>query len=98
MGLVRLALLAAALLLVLGSCGGAVKKVQGLVVDVQSSSITDLDSVTVRDERGTLWTFKVGSSVSFSQSHLREHQAFAWPVTVFYEETPEGLLANSITD
>ena len=98
MGWVRIALLAVALLLVLGACGGGVKKVQGLVVDVQSSSITDLDSVTVRDESGKLWAFKSGSSVSFSPSHLREHQVFAWPVTVFYEETPEGLLANNITD
>ncbi len=67
-------------------------------MDVQSNSITDLDSVTVRDESGKLWTFKAESSLSFSPSHLREHQAFAWPVTVFYEETSEGLLANNITD
>ncbi|MCE2463856.1 MAG: hypothetical protein J4F46_08105 [Dehalococcoidia bacterium] len=98
MGRVRITLLAVALLLVLGACGGGVKKVQGLVVDVQSSSITDLDSVTVRDDSGRLWAFKAGSSVSFSPSHLREHQAFAWPVIVFYEETPEGLLAYNITD
>ena len=95
---VRLTLVAVALLLVLGACGDGVKKVQGLVVDVQSGSITDLDSVTVRDESGKLWTFKAEGSLSFSPSHLREHQAFAWPVTVFYEETPEGLLANGITD
>ena len=61
-------------------------------------SITDLDSVTVRDESGKLWTFKTEGFLGFSPSHLREHQAFAWSVTVFYEETPDGLLANSITD
>ena len=80
-----------------GACGDG-EKVRGLVVEVQGGSITELESLTVRDEAGRLWTFKAEGFVGFTPSHLREHRDFLLPVTVRYRETPEGLLIVSIAD
>ena len=77
---------------------GATLEVQGLVVEVRGDSLTKVDSLSVRDEAGKLWTFTTEGFVGLTPSHLREHRALALPVTVRYRETPDGLLALSVTD
>ena len=74
------------------------RSVRGTIADVEAESITSFRSLTVQDEAGTLWTFRSEGFVGFTPSHLREHQAFALPITVRYMETPEGLLALGASD
>ena len=73
-------------------------EIRGLVADVQAGSILKLDSLTIRDEEGRLWSFKVEGQLGFTPSHLREHQVLAQPVIVRYRETPDGLVALDLTD
>ena len=104
MGLLRRACLAIALaaLTVTLACGDESKgqelRVRGLVVEVRAASLTELSFLSVRDDRGTLWEFTAQGFAGLTPSHLREHQAFQQPVTVRYVETPDGLVAVSLTD
>ena len=72
--------------------------VQGVVVDVQSTSLTTLKSLTIRDDSGKEWTFSARGPLGFTPSHLREHQTFAHPVTVRYRQTNDGLVAINVSD
>ena len=72
--------------------------VRGLVVEVSAESLTDLASLTIRDEPGDLWTLTAEGFVGMTPSHLREHQLLGQPVSVSYKETPDGLVAIRITD
>ena len=68
------------------------------MVGVQSASLTEVQSLVVRDDDGVLWVFRTQGPIGFTPSHLKEHQVFGQPVTVLYRETDEGLLAMEVTD
>jgi hypothetical protein len=100
---------AAALLLalaLLSGCGGGTEAtpeggglVQGLVVAVEGRSITELESLAIRDEAGKIWTFASGASfVGFTASHLREHQLLGQPVVVTYVVEGDTLVVVDIAD
>ena len=96
--------LALALTLALG-CGGSPPtaqpggQVRGFVVEVVGSSITDLDTLRVRDQAGDIWTFTGDdSNVGLSPSHLREHQLLGETVLVTYTNRGGTLVAVDITD
>ena len=74
------------------------KEIRGLVVEVKAASLIELESLTVRDEQGRLWSFTTEGPIDNTPSHVREHQVRALPVTVYYRETPKGLVAVSVTD
>ena len=81
------------------ACGGDdIKKIRGAVVGVQPASLTEVQSLVVRDDDGVLWAFRTEGPIGFTPSHLKEHQVFGQPVTVLYRETDEGLLAIEVTD
>ncbi len=81
------------------ACGGdEIKQVRGAVVGVQPASLTEVQSLVVRDDEGGLWAFRTEGPIGFTPSHLREHQVFGQPVTVLYRETDDGLLAVEVTD
>ena len=88
-----------------GACGSdprtvtdEVKEVRGLVIEVQAGSVTNLDSLTIRDEAGALRTFRAEGFVGLTPSHLREHKALRLPVTVRYRDTPDGATVVSVID
>ena len=100
---------AAALVLALAllpGCGGNTEAtpegrglVQGLVVAVEGRSIIELESLSIRDEAGKVWTFTSGAGyVGFTPSHLREHQLLGHPVAVTYVVEGDTLVALEITD
>ena len=100
---------AAALVLalaLLSGCGGQTEatpesglQVKGLVAAVEGRSITELESLEIRDETGKNWTFTAGAGfVGFTPSHLREHQLQGHPVTVTYAAEGDTLVAVNITD
>ena len=78
--------------------GSDTMTVRGMIVELESRSLTELVSITIRDENGNLVVFRSEGFVGFTPSHLREHQALGIPVTVHFKETSEGLLAVRIID
>ena len=87
-------------------CGGGAdatseggEPVQGLVVEVVGRSITELDTLRVRDEDGKVWTFTSGEGfVGFTPSHLRQHQLLGHAVRVTYVVRGDTLVVVSIAD
>ncbi len=77
------------------------KSAQGLVTDVRSSSLLQVDSFTFPILGGLSLEFIVDEASDFGEftpSHLRQHGVLNEPVTVFFRETPKGLVAERITD
>ena len=75
-----------------------VSEVRGLLVEVESVSLTELDSLVLQDGAGKCWTFRAAGFIGITPSHLREHMALALPVTVRYRETADGLLVVEVAD
>lgn len=84
------------------SCGGAqVKSFQGVITSVDATSVLEWKSISVQDSGGTQLTFLRSDKLDlrfWRASHLREHMLEAAPITVFYEETSQGLMAVRIED
>ncbi len=78
--------------------GEASGEVEGLVVEVVGRNIVELETLGIRAEDGTVWTFTAEGPLEFSPSHLREHQLFGETVTVSYVRRGELLVAVKITD
>jgi hypothetical protein len=81
-----------------------VRTVRGVLMDVRASSLVHAESVTLRDEDGRVWTFRVDPEVVTnpeepqSASHLRQHMVLGEPMLVRYRETSGGPLALRILD
>ena len=89
------------------SCGGSSAtdtvqssgQVRGLVVEVVSRSITEVDSLRIRDEAEDVWTFVADEGfIGISPSHVREHQLLGQTVLVTYESRGDSLVAVNISD
>ena len=78
--------------------GEASGEVEGLVVEVTGRNIVELETLGIRAEDGTVWTFTAEGPLEFSPSHLREHQLFGETVTVSYVRRGELLVAVKISD
>ena len=78
--------------------------VRGVLLDVRAASIVHAESVTLRDDDGRVWTFRVDPEVATnrqepqSAAHLRQHLALGDAVRVRYRDTPDGPLAVRILD
>lgn len=70
----------------------------GVIIDVQSTSISAVDSFTLRDNDGETLTFRVAPDAvddpieGLFPSHLRTHALAAEQVTVIYREENGALL------
>ena len=99
---VHVAVLLALVLAVTAGCtGNASRSAQGEIIDVQATSLTEWDSLTVRTASGEELTFLSGAGIDlvfWRASHLREHMLAGEHVTVTYETTDPGLVATSIDD
>ena len=73
-------------------------QVTGLVIEVQGANFSAPDSLIVRDDTQKIWRFAVEDSVTFSTSHIRDHQNRLESVTVYFRETDTGLVAVTVTD
>ena len=70
-----------------------------MVVEVVGRSITELDSLRIRDEAGKEWTFASDEGfVGFTPSHLREHQLMGATVVVTYVRQGDTLVAVDVGD
>ena len=72
------------------ACGPAAQTAAGFVVDVKSSSVTQVDSFTLRTSEGSELVFTVGAleldGDAFPAGHLREHMALGQAVAVAYRD------------
>ena len=61
--------------------------VQGIIVAVQATSLTDVQRFTLRTPAGAAIEFKLGAlenPTDFPPGHLAEHQATSAPVLVYF--------------
>lgn len=98
----RAILVSALLVAVLAACGDQGLTAAGYVIDVQSTSLTQVESFTVRTPAGAEMLFKVGrldlTGGAFPAGHLREHMALVQPVAVGYREDSGEYVAYRLTD
>ena len=80
-----------------GSDGG-LRQVRGQVVEVVARSITEVETLRVRDEDGREYVFVTEGFVGFTPSHLREHSLFGQTVLVKYREKDGRLVAVTTED
>jgi hypothetical protein len=90
------------------ACGGKMtgqpQAVEGVLLRVDSSSLTRIDAVVLRDDTGHEWTFRVTGETSGADGepkpnpgHLRQHMATGDRMIVRYLDSSEGRLATQIT-
>lgn len=99
-----LAALFAASLLVAAACGGdnGDRSVEGIITDVQSSSLTEIDLFTVRTNDGETIVFRIAPDAhpepeeGFVPGHLRSHAVGAEQVKVYYREENGEFLATRL--
>ncbi len=73
----------------------------GLIVDVESASLTDVRGFTLRTADGTETRYRMGvleNGAEFPPGHLVEHQVTAEPVRVFFREENGERVAYRIDD
>ena len=97
-----LSILLAAVLIGCSAAQPEPKQVQGVLLDVRSTSLTALEAARLRTDDGRELTFlpspELESDPEFSPSHLRAHMARVDRVEVTYRETEGGLVALKIRD
>ena len=86
----------------LAACGPAPQTVAGFVIDVKSTSLTQVQSFTLRTQDGQELVFRVGrlelDGGAFPAGHLREHMAFNQAVAVAYREEDGERVAYRLAD
>ncbi len=73
----------------------------GVVVAVESVSLTDVRGFTIRTSDGRTVEFRIGTlenGAQFPPGHLVEHQATSAPVKVFYRDVGTAHVAYRIED
>lgn len=86
----------------IAACGPQPRTVAGFVVNVKSTSITEVESFTLRTPEQTEIVFGVGQveldGGAFPAGHLREHMALGQPVAVAYREEDGEKVAFRLVD
>ena len=79
--------------------GTVPERLRGVIVDVEASGITEVESFTLRSG-GRTYEIDVTkeTDLAFPPAHLSEHRASGEPVVVELEEADGGLVATSVDD
>ena len=92
------ALLVAAVLALLASCGDA-ESVRGRIVGVESDGVLAPRSIEVIDGAGRRWEFEVRDVFGhFTPSHLRQHMLSGERIEVFYSREGDLLVVRRLED
>jgi hypothetical protein len=101
-GRARVASAIALALVVLGACEAAESTATGIVVDVEGTTVTEIQAFTLRTQPGQDVRFEIGqpemADGAFPASHLREHMALASAVVVDFRPDGERLVAFRLSD
>ena len=88
--------------LALAACGSSGKVAEGIVTDVQETSLTDVSSFTLRTKDGQEMRFAIGKleldGNAFNAGHLQVHRLSAQPIAVAYREEGGNLVAYRLVD
>jgi hypothetical protein len=88
--------------LMIAACGPSPQTAAGFVVDVQSTSLTEITSFTLRTEDGEELAFRVGAldlnGGGFPGTHLREHMITNQPVAVAFDVEGQDRVATRLVD
>ena len=72
--------------------------VRGVVIGVDSASISELRTLDVEDRMGEKWHFVAVNYMGFTPSHLREHMLSGLPISVTYHEEGGDFVIDEIVD
>jgi hypothetical protein len=75
--------------------------IDGVVIDVQRTSLVDVQGFTIRTEEGQEFEFRIGAlenAAEFPPSHLGEHMADGVPVRVTFDVAGTELVATHLDD
>lgn len=75
-------------------------QVRGIVTSVEARDIGHTAAIMLRTQDGRQIRFLIDPSVDakWTPGHLRDHMTFAQPVTIFYRQTGDTLVAYRIVD
>ena len=71
-------------------CTAVENEIIGTVIEINSHSLTQLSSLTVRDETGNVWVFSSKGFVGMTPSHLEEHRHTLEKIRVTFVESQDG--------
>ena len=101
-------LVLAALAALVSGCGGADgtsssgegRTVRGWITDVRSTSILEVESITVETETGESYVLEAGGRIlsGFTPSHLREHMLQGTLVTITFHQEGERMALDDVRD
>ena len=74
----------------LSGCSAVENEIIGTVIKVESRSLTQLSSLTVRDETGSVWVFSSRGFVGMTPSHLEEHRYTLEKIRITFVEIQDG--------
>lgn len=96
------ACLVAVVTLAVVGCGATLQQETGVVIQVNGTSPSDIQSFVLRTNDGRLLTFDASLATfdqqSFPPEHLREHQALASPIVVTYRRDGDTMVAVKLAD
>ncbi len=81
------------------ACGGGERTVEGIITNVDATSLTQVETFTVRDNDNNIIVFRIARDATqdiedgFVPSHLREHALAVEQVKVFYRVEDGEFLA-----
>ncbi len=93
-----LVVLAMAFLLAAVACGGGDKQVTGRVLEAVERSLTEIESLRLRDDDGRVWEFSTQGPVGTTAAHLRQHQIAGERIVVRYREVGGRFIAFEVKD
>jgi hypothetical protein len=96
-------LLAGAALLALAACSATPEEVAGLVTDIETQGVGQVQAFTLRTEDGRELRFVIDGGTDlgaggFPADHLREHMTTVTGVEVAYRTEGEQRIATKLTD
>ena len=90
------------MVLLVAGCQQASGTAEGIVIDVKSASVTQVDTFTLRTAEGRELLFRIGplelDGDAFPAGHLREHMALGEPIRVAFRDENGSSVAYRLTD
>ena len=71
---------------------------RGVIVEAVDRNLAEIESLTIRDGDGRLWTFATEEALEKNGAHLRLHQVLGQTIEVRYEEREGRLIATGLRD
>ncbi len=84
--------------LCLVACSDEPGATRGVIVEITDRNLTEIESLTIRDDDGRLWTFATEGALEKDGAHLRLHQVLGQTIEVVYEERDGLLIATGLRD